>query len=302
MRMIPEELQRRRLMAVDSAESVAQPPADVGPKPYLDISLARARLQAVAWLSVGAVAAAEVTVLMWGTAGIVVHGLVVLAFLLGGGRVANRRLRSLLWTLAAIPTIRLVAFGAPLDEMAVTTRLLLVGGLMLLTTVLAIRATGVGRKDLGIAVQWRHLPVFVVLLVAGIGLGIAERAVVTTIPYPDPSDTMLVAMIAVVGVVDDLFFLGLLFETARRVMGTWAVPFVGLHVAVLQIGYGSWPLAACALVVTLLLAWVRQASGSLVGVILGHVALNVGLLVFGPTYAPRVLPSITSFLKMIGVN
>lgn len=294
--MIPEEHQQRRLAAVAAAETVREE----GPKPYLDIVLARARLQVIAWLSLAGLAVAEATVLVAGSVGTVMYGILTLLFLVVGGRVASRRLRMLLWALSVVPTSRLVAFGAPLGELPSEARLGLVGALTLLATVVAIRATGLTRVELGLTAHWRHLPLVVAMAIVGLGLGVIERALVGVPTFGEAAGIWLLATIGALAVVDDLLFQGLIFEMSRRVVGRFAVPFVALLVAALHVTSGSAALVGCAFVAALLFGWVRLGTGSLGGVVVGHLALNVGIFVLGPDLAPRLTPLISPFAASLG--
>ena len=296
--MIPEERRRRRLTAVAPDERGHED----APKPYLDIALARGRLQVVAWLTLAAVAAAEVTVLMAGGIGVVLYGVVTVLLLTAGGKVTSRRLRALFWALAVVPTSRLVAFGAPLGELGSEIRLVLVGVLTLLATAIAIRATDLTRDEVGLTMHWRQVPVVLAMTPVWLGLGVLERAVAGAPVLGGSVGIGLLMIVAALGVADDLFFQGLLFEAARRVVGRLGVPFVALLVSVLHIAYASLPLAASAFVAALLFGWVRARTGSLGGVIVGHLALNIGIFIIGPEVAPWLMSRLSAFFSSIGVH
>jgi hypothetical protein len=297
--MTPQERRRHELAALQ-AVTTEQGEVAVSGRPYLDLVSARIRLKVMAVLALGVLAAAEVTVLTAGSAGAILYGVITLGFLLIGGRVASRRLRTLLWALTIVPTSRLIALGAPLDELTGVGRLAAVGILTLLATLLAIRSIGFGAADLGLQVRrpgWRQVLLTLLLPILGVGLGIAERAIVPSLPYPDVSAGEMLLVIGLLGLVDDLAYQGVLLEAARRATGQLAVPFVAAVVAVLHIGYGSWPLGLCAFVVALVFGCARTAGGSLVAVILGHLGLSAGLFLIGP----EVAPSLTQYLVNIGL-
>jgi hypothetical protein len=299
--VIPEELRRRRLAAV-RADALDDRVEVHGPKPYLDISLARGRLQVAAWLSLAGVAAAEVAGLSEGSLGTVLYGVMCLTLLIAGGKVSSRRLRALLWALAVVPTGRLVTFGAPLDELNTAIRLGLVGGLTLLATVTAIRAVDLSPAEVGLTAHWRHVPLAVLVGLVGLGLGIVERAFLTSVTVPDVSQMALLLVVGALGAADDLLMHGLVLGTARRVVGRLAVPFVGVLVAVLHIGYGVWPLVACALVVAMVFGWARIATGSLAVVVVGHLGLNVGIFLVGPDVTPLLAPLLSHLVAAVSVD
>jgi hypothetical protein len=273
-----------------------------GPKPYLDIGLARSRLQAVAWLTLIALAGAEVAVFATGRLGVLLYGVLTVVLLIAGGKTSSRRLRSLLWALGVIPTSRLIAFGAPLDQVEIEARLAVVGVLSLLATLAAIHAIGLSRAELGLVARWRQLPIYVAMVPIGVGLGIVERAVVTSLPYPDASRVAPLLIVIVLGLVDDLLMLGIVLAAARLVVGRLALLFVALLVAILHIGYGAWALTVCAALVVIVFGLVRITTGSLVGPMLGHVGLNVGLFIIGPMVAPRLQAMLSQLLTSIGIG
>ncbi|MGE3267921.1 MAG: CPBP family glutamic-type intramembrane protease [Chloroflexota bacterium] len=294
--LTPSERGRRGLLEAvpQHSDEAADGDGDGEDRPYLDIVSARTRLKVIAVLGLLALGAAEVTVAVAGVLGTVMYGVLTLGLLMLGGKVASRRLRTLLWALAIIPTSRLVAFGAPLDSFGITMRMALVGGLTVLAAIIAVRATGMTRFDLGLTAGWRQLPFYLLLTLAGLVLGVAERLLAPSLPYPELSDTAVLVTIGILGLADDLVFQGVILEAARRAVGRLAVPYVALVIATLHIGYGSWPLVLCAFAAAALFGAARTASRSIVSAMLGHLGLNVGLLLLGPGLSPVLQQLFTS--------
>ncbi|MCC7372893.1 MAG: CPBP family intramembrane metalloprotease [Chloroflexi bacterium] len=285
--LTPQERQRRRLEAVGDDTGGQEPPETrSGPRPYLDLVSTRTRLKVAAAVTLLLLAVAELSIVMAGSLGTILYGVLTLGLLIVGGRVASRRMRTLLWTLAVAPTSRLIAFGAPLDEIVPIWRLALVGLLTGIATVIAIRAADFTWADVGIVFRWRQIPFYLLVAGVGVGLGVVERSLVTTLPYPNTLDDKFLPIVTGLGIVDDLLFQGALLEAARRAIGRLAVPFVVLVVGVLHIGYLSPPLGLCAMAIAGVFGLARATSGSLVGVILAHIGLNLGLFVLGPEVGP----------------
>ena len=66
-----------------------------------------------------------------------------------------------------------------------------------------------------------------------------------------------------------------------------------------------WSLILCFVVsvaIALLFGWVRARTGSLGGVIVGHLALNIGIFIIGPEVAPWLMSRLSAFFSSIGVH
>ena len=244
---------------------------------------------------VAAIAGAELcTVFVDVVAGVLAHALLLLALLnhhalaragADGEHDAGRSQSDVLLVVSLVPLLRILSVAMPVPDLSDVYDYALVGAPLLVGAGLAARIVGAPRllRSLrkGSAVQ-------AAVALAGIPLG----AVAYLVARPEPlveatrwSEVALAGAILFVftAVPEEILFRGLIQSAVTAVVGrggfVWSSALNGIaYVGVRPPGY-----AAFVVLVALAFGWVVYRTGALLGVVLAHALLNIGLLLVWPS-------------------
>jgi O-antigen/teichoic acid export membrane protein/membrane protease YdiL (CAAX protease family) len=220
--------------------------------------------------------------------GLILHALLLIGLTLFGasGQLTAGRRLALALTLA--PLIRLLSLSLPLVRFPQATWYPIVAIPLLIAAWIVIRLLGVSRRDLGLRAG--NLPLQLMLVGGGLGLGAAEYAILRPAPLiADYSWGALVlpalSLVIFTGFTEELIFRGLLQAVATPVLTRWTMIYVALLFAALHIGYLSVSDVAFVFAVGVLFGEIVRRGGSILGVTLAHGLTNVTLFLIMPYVA-----------------
>ncbi len=193
-----------------------------------------------------------------------------------------------------VALIRIISYTLPLAAIEPAYRYLFAGVPMTLGALLVARAAGFSWRDVGLA--WRTTWLQVVVIIASIGLGFVEFAILRPVAMgPLPWVAAGVIPAAVVGIAtgfpEELIFRGVLQTATRPILGRLNWVYASLVFAALHIGYQSVLDLAFVFGVGLLYGWVFERSRSIIGISIGHGQANVILFFIAPN-----LPAVARLL------
>lgn len=254
------------------------------PAPGQALSFGRPGFAPLIYLS--AIVAAELIV-TFGDArwGIALHACILSAMLVHAALVRGEALRRLLLALSLAPLVRILSLSLPLQHVQLLYWYVIVAAPLVVATVLVARTLGLSRRDLGLVVQ--HVPNQALVIIAGIGLGMIEYAILQPQPLVQQLNgraVWLPALILLVGTgfTEELVFRGVMQSAARGVMGRLTILYVSLVFASLHIGYRSAVDLLFVFFVGLFFAITVQRTGSILGTTLAHGAANIVLYLVMP--------------------
>jgi membrane protease YdiL (CAAX protease family) len=199
--------------------------------------------------------------------------------------------------LTLAPLIRLLSLSLPLIRFPQAAWYPIVAVPLLIAAWIVIRLLGVSRQDLGL--RFGNLPLQLMLVGGGLGLGATEYAILR--PAPLVSDyswrsIVLPALSLVIftGFTEEFIFRGLLQTVSLPVLGRWALLYVALLFAVLHIGYLSVTDVVFVFAVGMLFGEIVRRGGSILGVTLAHGLTNVTLFL--------IMPYITAHPSSLAAN
>jgi CAAX protease family protein len=231
-------------------------------------------------------AAEVVTNLVSPDAGLLLHGVILLAFLVDAAHRDSDSRRNLLLVLSLLPLIRLLSLALPLAEIpridwyvAITAP----GGV---AAVLAARHIGVDRR--GICLTVGNLGGQAAVSLTGIALGFLEYRILQPVPL-DSELSLGVAwlpaliLLTCTGFFEELIFRGLLQSAAVGALGRFGgIVYTALVFAVFHLGWRSALDLLVVFAVGLFFGWVVARTHSLLGVTISHGLANVVLFLVLP--------------------
>jgi membrane protease YdiL (CAAX protease family) len=244
------------------------------------------------WLLWGAllfIAAAEiVTAAVQPHLGMTLHALLLVGLTLYGasGQLSEGRRLALALTLA--PLIRLLSLSLPLIRFPQATWYPIVAIPLLIAAWIVIRLLGLSRQELGLRAG--NLPVQLMLIGGGLGLGAAEYAILQPAPlvanYSWGAIVLpALSLVIFTGFTEELIFRGLLQTVAAPALMRSTILYVALLFAALHIGYLSVVDVAFVFAVGVLFGEIVRRGGSILGVTLAHGLTNVTLFLIMPYVA-----------------
>lgn len=217
--------------------------------------------------------------------GLVLHaGLLVGLTLYGAtGQLTEGRKLALALTLA--PLIRILSLSLPLFRFPQVTWYPIVAVPLLIAAWIIIRLLGVSRQSIGLRLG--NLPLQLMLVGGGLGLGAAEYLILQPTPMVHnyswssiiPSALSLVIF---TGFTEEFIFRGLLQTVAAPLMKRWTLMYISLLFAALHIGYLSITDVVFVYAVGMLFGQIVRQGGSILGVTLAHGLTNVTLFLIMP--------------------
>jgi membrane protease YdiL (CAAX protease family) len=204
------------------------------------------------------------------------------------------RMTRFLLVFIVVASIRIISLTLPLAAIEPAYRYLFAAVPMTLGALLVARAADFSMRDVGLA--WRRWRLQAIVIVASIGLGFIEFAIlrpapIGPLPWVAAGVIPAVVVIVATGVPEELIFRGFLQTATRPILGRLNWIYASLVFAVLHIGYKSLLDLAFVFGVGLLYGWVFERSRSIVGVSIGHGLVNVILFFIAPN-----LPAVAMWL------
>lgn len=226
------------------------------------------------------------TTLLYPTAGVICHALVLVGLFLHGALTHKRSYRRMLVTLSLAPLIRIVSLALPLQDYIFYFWYLLVGAPLFLSAFLVARYVGFRPADIGLRLNgW---PMQLLLGFGGIGLGYIEYLILRPAPLVNAltlEQVWLPGLILIVftGLLEEIIFRGLMQKAFIDGLGkTAGLLFVSIIFAVLHLGYHSALDVVFVFAVALLFGYVALRSRSIIGVTLAHGLTNFCLFLVFP--------------------
>ena len=232
------------------------------------------------WLNFVALIAAEVlTVFFQLMAGITLHGLLLVLFIVQAALAHEPARRNLYMALILAPLIRILSLSMPLAPIPQIYWYLLIYGPLLAATVVVMLYTGLRARDVGLVAKGWPLQIALGIGI-GLGLGVLEYLILRPVPLATnftPLGVLAPAFILTIttGFVEELIFRGVMQTLAERVMGFgWGLLYQALIFSVLHVGHYSVMDVVFVFLVALLFTSILKRTGSLVGVALAHGIAN----------------------------
>lgn len=224
--------------------------------------------------------------------GLPLHALLLLALLGHGALVAEGPRRALLWALALAPLIRILSLSLPVASFPLVYWYAIISLPVFAAAFAAARTLGYSRRDLGLVLQPRDLPLALGMLLLGGGLGVVEYVILRPQPLARSlalDQLWLPALILTIstGLEKELVFRGLLQRAAQEGLGpVRGLLYVTALFASLHIGYLSLADLGFVFVVGLLFAVLAWRTGSILAATAGHASVNVSLFLLVPFLLP----------------
>ena len=210
------------------------------------------------------------------------------------------------------PLIRIISLTLPLGQIEPAYRYLFAGIPMAVAAVIAARAVGLPRRQMGLAwSKWRWQ---VLVILAAFPIGFIEFAVLSPDPIGPPAWTLAgltpaLALGFFTGFPEELIFRGIMQTVTRPFLGRWNWIYVSVIFAVLHIGYQSYIDVVFVFAAGLLYGWVVERTRSIIGVSISHGLANVVLFFVAPHVidsglVPPIGPQLqwgTAILSVIGI-
>lgn len=243
-------------------------------------------LRRVALFYLAALTLAEaLTTLIEPRLGLALHGLILISLLLYASLGAQGPTRRFLLCLALAPTIRLLSLSLPLPSFPFIYWYLVVGLPLFLAAIVAARISRMSKDMLGL--NFRHLPIQLLVAITGFGLGYPEYLILHPDPLAPSLSWQLILVPALIlmlftGFLEELIFRGMMQYSGLRSLGRFGLWYVIAVFTVLHLGYRSALDMLFVFGVAVYFAWVTQRTGSILGVTLAHGLINVGLFLIFP--------------------
>ena len=250
-----------------------------------------ASVPTLAWIYLAAITVAELlTTYTQPAIGSLAHALILLAILYQIVRRGDQ-INALLLGLLLAPLIRVLSLSLPLADIPLVWWYFITSVPLFAATFVAIRLAGFSWRDVGLGLNWRTLPVQVLVALSGIALGWLEYQILGSEPLASSFTLAALwwpALILIVstGFLEELIFRGLLQQGAVQVFGLrLGLIYVSLLFAMLHIGYRSPLDILFVFLVGLYLAWVVARTKTIWGVTFAHGLTNIVLFLIMPFIA-----------------
>jgi membrane protease YdiL (CAAX protease family) len=232
--------------------------------------------------------------------GLAIHALLLLTLTLHAGLGHDPDGRKLALALTLAPLLRILSLALPLANLPRLAWYPVVSALLLISALIVIRQLRMSRSELGLRSD--NLLIQLMLMGGGLGIGASEYALLGApqlgVAFSWNALMLLAVMLLIfTGFVEELIFRGLLQSLALPALGRWALVYVSLLFAALQIGYLSASVVAFAFGIGLIFACAARWSGSIVGVALAHSLANVTLFILMPFLAQQAASPIASAIR-----
>lgn len=241
----------------------------------------------VLWLYFIAIGCAELlTIFLEPWAGLVCHGVILIAFIVQSGFIAHEHVRDFVLGLTLIPLIRIISLIIPLIQLPQILWYPLIYIPLLASSIMVMRTINIRPRHIGLTMQF--LPTQITFgLFLGFMIGLLEYAILQSSPMVVQftiGDILLPAIILLLttGLVEELIFRGILQYLAVPAMGKVGILYISLIFAMLHIGFYSITDVVLVFGVSLVFATMVQSTRSLIGVIVAHGTANIVLFLVAP--------------------
>jgi hypothetical protein len=259
-----------------------------GIRPRVDGERDRSLL--IGWVYLVALTVAEVlTALFEPRVGLVLHAGLLVGLFIHTALSWEHPYHRLLLGLSFAPLIRLLSLSLPLARFPLLYWYFIISVPLFVATFVAVRVLGLRGREIGLTLRRP-------LAQLGIALtGLVFGAVEYQILYPDPlvqrltwGTVWLPALILLVstGFAEELIFRGVMQRVAVETLGRFGVLYVAMLFAVLHVGYHSLLDVFFVFIVAMVFGWVRERTGSIVGVSIAHGITNIVLFLVMPFSPP----------------
>lgn len=259
--------------------------------------LARSWVVALVYLLALTVAEA-LTTFISPRAGMVLHGLILIALLLQAALSFRQREYQFLVALALAPLIRLLSLALPLANFPIIFWYAVVGVPLFFATIISMRVTGLKRNMIGLRFSWRALPVQLLIGLSGLLIGYIEFLILRPDPLVAEMSMEMIWLPALIlllftGFLEEIIFRGILQTSSIQELGRLGIVFVAIVFAVLHLGYRSILDVFFVFAVAIIFGLLVQRFSSLLGVSISHGLTNISLYLIFPFLlaAPLVSPS-----------
>jgi len=256
------------------------------------IEWGRTQLLAKPWVValiylVALIVAEALTTLISPRAGMILHGLILIALLLQAALSIRRREYRFLVALALAPLIRLLSLALPLTNFPFIFWYAVVGVPLFIATFMSARVTGLKPNMIGLRFSWRALPMQLLIGLSGLAIGYIEYLILRPDPLVAELRWELIWMPALIlllftGFLEELIFRGLMQTSSTQELGRLGIVFVAVVFAVLHLGYRSVLDVIFVFAVALIFGLLVQRFSSLLGVSISHGLTNISLYLIFP--------------------
>lgn len=234
---------------------------------------------------VALIVGAEVTtVLISPGFGVFSHLVVLTALIVHSALVPSLRARRILLPLALGPLTRVLSLSMPLNLVLPVFWYPLAYTPIFLAALVVMRNLRMGRSEVGLVM--RKLSPQLLIGLTGLGLGVVEYIILRPSPLAGGLGLGIafpaLVLIVTTGFVEELVFRGIMQRALLEGVGRRGILYVAVVFSVLHIGYLSALDVAFVFGVSLFFAWLRERTGSLLGIALAHGLTNVVLYLVAP--------------------
>jgi hypothetical protein len=220
-------------------------------------------------------------------AGVILHGLVLLALLLQASLSIRKREHRFLIILALVPLIRLLSLTLPLNYFPPVYWYAVVGVPLSIAAFMGARFSGLKGNMIGLRLSWRVLPIELLIGFLGLGIGFFEYLILRPEPLVaelrwDLIWLPILILLVFTGLLEEVIFRGMLQSTATQHLGRLGVLYVAVLFAVLHLGYRSILNLLFVFGVALLFGLIAQRRGTLLAVSISHGLTNISLYLVFP--------------------
>lgn len=231
---------------------------------------------------VGAILAELATVLISASIGFISYSCLLIILLFHAAREAPSALYGLLQGLAVVTLVRLVTLTSPPANFPPDIWLLIVLISIFLMALALVRMLRLSRQQIGLVPKKPAVQLLVALtgLVFGylhfLALETGSSRQIMPLGGITPVGFLIFVSAAILS---EYLFRGVLQRLVSPALKSWSVVYLSILYTVLHISYGSLPYMGVVLIMSLMYAWVRQKTGSVVGTALSHIVANATVFV-----------------------
>jgi membrane protease YdiL (CAAX protease family) len=220
--------------------------------------------------------------------GLILHGGLLVLLLIHAALAAAEPYHRLLLGLVLAPLIRMLSLCLPLLDFPLLYWYLIISVPLGLATLLAARALGFSREQMGFTV--RKVPLQLLVALTGITFGMAEYFILrpdSLIDSPSFRNLLISSTILLVctGFAEEFIFRGVIQRASIQALGRFGLLYTAILFAVLHIGYGSALDVGFVFVVAIVFGLIAESTWSLLGVTVAHGLTNIVLFVVMPFLA-----------------
>ncbi len=220
------------------------------------------------------------------TLGLSLHAATLL-YLFARYVLTDSKLGNFYLALSVLPLIRILSLSIPVWLVSSTNWFLLINLPLIVTTVIAARTLGYGRKELRLNLG-RNLWVQLLIASSGFLIGFLERLIIQPAalsPSLDFSQILwpMLSLMLFTGLSEELLFRGLFLTAVVRYVGAArGILFSALIFGAFHFGWNSWLDVAYVTLVGVYFGWLVYKTRSIFGVTLAHGVANIMLFVILP--------------------